>query len=53
MHGFQVPSNKATPLDPRVPDLRTPKLIDCDCDCDRCGQPAERQRVLILSLSKY
>ena len=44
--GFQVPSNKATPLDPRVPDLRTLKLIDYDYA--RFGKPAERQRVIQL-----
>lgn len=42
--GFQLPSNKATPLDPRVPDLRTLKLIDYDYA--RFGKPAERQRVI-------
>ena len=42
--GFQVPSNKATPLDPRVPDVRTLKLIDYDYA--RFGKPAERQRVI-------
>ena len=42
--GFQVPSNKATPLDPRVPDVKTLKLIDYDYA--RFGKPAERQRVI-------
>jgi len=42
--GFQVPSNKATPLDPRVPDIKKLKLIDYDYA--RYGQPAERARII-------
>ncbi len=48
--GFQVPSNKATPLDARVPDVKTLKLIDYDYA--RFGKPAERQRVIQLWESK-
>lgn len=44
--GFQVPSNKATPLDPRVPDIKKLKLIDYDYA--RYGQPAERARIIKL-----
>ena len=44
--GFQVPSNKATPLDPRVPDVKALKLIDYDYA--RFGKPAERARVIKL-----
>jgi iron(III) transport system substrate-binding protein len=42
--GFQVPSNKGTPLDPRVPDIKKLKLIDYDYA--RYGQPAERARII-------
>ncbi len=42
--GFQVPSHKATPLDPRVPDIKKLKLIDYDYA--RYGQPAERARII-------
>jgi iron(III) transport system substrate-binding protein len=42
--GFQVPSNKATPLDPRVPDIQKLKLIDYDYA--KFGAPAERQRII-------
>ena len=42
--GFQVPSNKATPLDPRVPDIGKLKLINYDYA--RYGQPAERARII-------
>ena len=42
--GFQVPSHKATPLDPRVPDIQKLKLIDYDYA--KFGAPAERQRII-------
>ncbi|MBL8313469.1 MAG: ABC transporter substrate-binding protein [Rubrivivax sp.] len=42
--GFQVPSHKATPLDPRVPDIKKLKLIDYDYA--KYGAPAERQRII-------
>jgi iron(III) transport system substrate-binding protein len=44
--GFQVPSHKATPLDPRVPDIKQLKLIDYDYR--RFGSAAERKRVIQL-----
>ena len=44
--GFQVPSNKATPVDARVPDLRKIKLIDYDYP--KYGQAAERKRLIGL-----
>jgi iron(III) transport system substrate-binding protein len=42
--GFQVPSHKATPLDPRVPDIKKLNLINYDYA--RYGQPAERSRII-------
>ena len=42
--GFQVPSNKATPVDARVPDIRKIKLIDYDYA--KYGQLAERKRLI-------
>jgi iron(III) transport system substrate-binding protein len=44
VRGFQVPSNKATVVDPRVPDIRKMKLIDYDYK--KYGQVAERKRVI-------
>ena len=44
VRGFQVPSNKSTVLDPRVPDIRKMKLIDYDYK--KYGQVAERKRVI-------
>ncbi|MBL0087145.1 MAG: ABC transporter substrate-binding protein [Ideonella sp.] len=44
--GFQVPSNKATPVDARVPDLRKIKLIDYDYA--KYGSSAERKRLIGL-----
>ncbi len=44
--GFQVPSNKATPVDARVPDLRKIKLIDYDYA--KYGSSAERKRLIQL-----
>ena len=42
--GFQVPSNKGTPVDARVPDIRKIKLIDYDYA--KYGQVAERRRLI-------
>lgn len=44
--GFQVPSNKATPVDARVPDIRKIKLIDYDYA--KYGSSAERKRLIQL-----
>jgi iron(III) transport system substrate-binding protein len=41
---FQLPSNKATPIDPRVPDFKKIKLIDYDYA--RYGASAERRRLI-------
>lgn len=41
---YQVPSNKAVLLDPRVPDTRQVKLVDYDHA--RFGNAAERQRLI-------
>ncbi len=42
--GFQVPSNKATVVDARVPDLKKIKLIDYDYA--KYGSAAERKRLI-------
>lgn len=41
---FQLPSNKATPVDPRVPDFKKIKLIDYDYQ--KYGASAERRRLI-------
>jgi iron(III) transport system substrate-binding protein len=41
---FQLPSNKATPIDPRVPDFKKIKFIDYDYA--RYGSSAERRRLI-------
>lgn len=41
---FQLPSNKATPIDPRVPDFKKIKLIDYDYA--KYGATAERRRLI-------
>ena len=41
---FQLPSNKSTKVDPRVPDFRRIKLIDYDYA--KYGQLAERRRLI-------
>jgi iron(III) transport system substrate-binding protein len=41
---FQLPSNKATPVDPRVPDFRKIKLIDYDYA--KYGKASERKRLI-------
>jgi iron(III) transport system substrate-binding protein len=41
---FQLPSNKATKVDPRVPDFKKIKLIDYDYA--KYGQTAERRRLI-------
>jgi iron(III) transport system substrate-binding protein len=41
---FQLPSNKATPIDPRVPDFKKIKFIDYDYA--RYGASAERRRLI-------
>lgn len=41
---FQLPSSKATKVDPRVPDFRRIKLIDYDYA--KYGQVAERRRLI-------
>lgn len=41
---FQLPSNKATKVDPRVPDFRKIKLINYDYA--KYGQTAERRRLI-------
>lgn len=42
--GLQVPSNKATALDPRASEVGKTKPIDYDHL--RLGKPAERQRII-------
>jgi iron(III) transport system substrate-binding protein len=41
---FQLPSNKATPVDPRVPDFKKIKLIDYDYA--KYGSSSERRRLI-------
>ena len=41
---YQLPSNKATPVDPNVPDLKKIKLIDYDYK--KYGASAERRRLI-------
>ena len=41
---FQLPSNKATPLDPRIPDFRKIKFVAYDHG--RYGKSAERKRLI-------
>ena len=41
---FQLPSNKETQVDPRVPDFRKIKLINYDYA--KYGQTAERKRLI-------
>lgn len=41
---FQLPSNKGTPIDPRVPDFKKIKFIDYDYA--RYGASAERRRLI-------
>jgi len=41
---FQLPSNKATPVDPRVPDFKSIKFIDYDYA--KYGASAERRRLI-------
>lgn len=41
---FQLPSNKATPVDPRVPDFKRIRLIDYDYA--KYGSAAERRRLI-------
>ena len=41
---FQLPSNKATPIDPRVPDFKKIKFIDYDYA--KYGASAERRRLI-------
>ena len=41
---FQLPSNKATPVDPRVPDFKTIKFINYDYA--KYGSSAERKRLI-------
>ena len=41
---FQLPSNKAAPVDPRVPDFRRIRLIDYDYA--KYGATAERRRLI-------
>ena len=42
---FQLPSNKATPLDPRVPDFKKIKLIDYDYA--KYGQATIRRQLIL------
>lgn len=42
---FQLPSNKETKVDPRVPDFRKIKMIDYDYA--KYGQTAERRRLIL------
>lgn len=42
---FQLPSNKATPVDPRVPDFKKIKLIDYDYA--KYGQAAIRRQLIL------
>lgn len=44
--GFQVPSNMATVVDPRVPDIKKIRLIKYDYN--KYGQAAERKRLIQL-----
>ena len=41
---FQLPSNKTTPLDPRIPDFRKIKFVAYDHG--RYGKSAERKRLI-------
>ncbi len=41
---FQLPSNKATPIDPRVPDFKSIKFINYDYA--KYGSSAERKRLI-------
>jgi len=41
---FQLPSNKAAPVDPRVPDFKRIRLIDYDYA--KYGATAERRRLI-------
>jgi iron(III) transport system substrate-binding protein len=41
---FQLPSNKSTPVDPRVPDFKKIKFIDYDYA--KYGASAERRRLI-------
>jgi len=41
---YQLPSNKATPVDPNVPDFKTIKMINYDYA--KYGQSAERKRLI-------
>ena len=41
---FQVPSNKATPLDPRIPDFKKIKFVDYDYA--KYGASTERRRLI-------
>ena len=41
---FQLPANKATPVDPRVPDFKKIRLIDYDYA--KYGAGAERKRLI-------
>jgi iron(III) transport system substrate-binding protein len=41
---FQLPSNKGTPVDPRVPDFKKIKFIDYDYA--KYGASAERRRLI-------
>ena len=41
---FQLPSNKSTPVDPRVPDFKSIKFIDYDYA--KYGASAERRRLI-------
>ncbi|HWK85337.1 MAG TPA: ABC transporter substrate-binding protein [Caldimonas sp.] len=43
-HQYQLPSNKATPVDPHVPDFKKIKLIDYDYA--KYGASAERKRLI-------
>jgi iron(III) transport system substrate-binding protein len=42
---FQLPSNRATPVDPRVPDFKKIKLIDYDYA--KYGKAVERKRLIL------
>ena len=44
-HVFTLPSNTATPLDPRIPDYKKIKLIDYDYG--KYGSAAERRRLIV------
>jgi iron(III) transport system substrate-binding protein len=44
-HIFTLPSNVATPIDPRVPDYKKIKLIDYDWG--KYGSAAERRRLIV------